>query len=157
MGLNASSASGCGIICVRGFVPDKRRAWSRQFLTMAIVHDRNLAKTWMLQQPDNEAMPDIAELHQSATGVRVSKVLPCEDDYIVLLDYHDASKARLEANLRRLHSDGSVVWAATTPNSNGMFTDVEWRDGRLTAWTWEGFIITVDPRTGRLLEKVFTK
>jgi hypothetical protein len=102
-------------------------------------------------------MPDIAELHQLATGVRVSKVLPCEDDYIVLLDYYGASQARLWANLRRLRSDGGVVWAASTPSPSDMFTDVEWYDGRLTAWTWECFMITVDPKTGRLLEKVFTK
>jgi hypothetical protein len=32
-----------------------------------------------------------------------------------------------------------------------MFTDVDWRDGRLIAWTWESSMITVDPNTGRVL------
>ena len=60
-----------------------------------------------------------------ATGVRVSKVLPCEDDYIVLLDHYHASQARLRANVRRLRSDGVVVWAVSTPGSSDIFTDVE--------------------------------
>jgi hypothetical protein len=108
-------------------------------------------------QPDNESMPDIAELHHHATGVRVSKVLPCEDDYIVLLDHYDATQARLWTNLRRLRSDGDVVWAVSAPSSSDIFTEVEWRGGRLIASTWECFMITVDPETGRSIEKVFTK
>jgi hypothetical protein len=102
-------------------------------------------------------MLDIAELHQRATGVSVAKVLPCEGDYIVLLDYHQASQVRLWANLRRARSNGDVVWAASTPSSSDMFTDVEWRDGRLIAWTWECFMITLDPGTGQFVEKVCTK
>lgn len=108
-------------------------------------------------QADNEPMADIAELHQRATGVPISKILPCERDYIVLLDYYHASQARLWANLRRLRSNGEVVWSASAPSSSDMFTDMEWRDGRLFVWTWEGFMITVDPETGRFLEKGFTK
>jgi hypothetical protein len=74
--------------------------------------------------PDNKPMQDIADLHYRATGVRVSQILPFEGDYIVLLDYYDASQARIWANLRRLRSDGDVVWAASTPSSSDMFTDV---------------------------------
>jgi hypothetical protein len=102
-------------------------------------------------------MPDIADLHQRATGVRVVKVLPCADDYIVLLDYHDASQARLWANVRRLRSGGNIVWAASPPSSTDIFTEIEWRDGRLVAWTFECFMIDIDPNTGRVLEKLFTK
>jgi len=33
-----------------------------------------------------EPMLDIAELRERATGVRVFKTLPCDDDYIILLE-----------------------------------------------------------------------
>ena len=102
-------------------------------------------------------MPDIADLHARATGVRVSKALPCGDDHIVLLDYHEASQSKVWANLRRVRSTGDIVWAASTPSSSDIFTDVDWRDGRLVAWTWECFIITVDQETGRPVEVTFTK
>jgi hypothetical protein len=106
---------------------------------------------------DNERMVDIADVHRLATGAPVAKTLPCDGDYIVLLDYYDASQARLWANLRRLRPDGQVVWAAQPPSSGDVFTGVDWREGRLVAWTWECFMITVDPASGRLIEKVFTK
>jgi hypothetical protein len=35
--------------------------------------------------------------------------------------------------------------------------DFDWRDGRLVAWTWECFMMTVDHDTGRPSEEVFTK
>lgn len=105
----------------------------------------------------NGPMLDIAELHQRAMGVRVSKILPCEEDYIVLFDYYEASRASLWENLLRSGPDGHVVWAASTPTYRDMFTGVEWREGRLIAWTWECFMITVDPKTGMFIEKVFTK
>ena len=96
-------------------------------------------------------------MHQRATGVHVAKVLPCEGDYIVLLDYHPASQVGLSANLRRARSNCYVVWAASTPSSSDLLTDVEWRDGRLIAWTWECFMITVDLGTGQFVEKVFAR
>jgi hypothetical protein len=100
---------------------------------------------------------DIADLHERATGVRVSKTLPCADDYIVLLDYEQASRSKLWANLRRLKSTGELVWAASTPSSSDIFTDVDWCDGRLVASTWECFKITVDQETGRPVDVLFTK
>jgi hypothetical protein len=102
-------------------------------------------------------MPDIGELHERATGVRASKTLPCGDDYIILLDYYQSSQAKLWANLRRVRATGEVVWMASAPSSSDIFTDVDWRDGRLVAWTWECFMVAVDHDTGRPGEVVFTK
>ena len=102
-------------------------------------------------------MPDTADLHARAIGVRVSKALSCGDDHIVLLDYQEASQSKVWANLRRVRSTGDIVWAASTPSSSDIFTDVDWRDGRLVAWTWECFMITVDQETGRPVEVTFTK
>lgn len=102
-------------------------------------------------------MPDIAELHGCSVGVRVFKTLPCGDDYIILLDYYQASQAKLWANLRRLKMTGEVVWMASAPGSADIFTNVDWRGGRLVAWTREGFKMTVDHDTGRVGSAAFTK
>jgi outer membrane protein assembly factor BamB len=104
-----------------------------------------------------DLMVDIVDLQERATGVHVSKTLPCGDDHIVLLDYDQASRSKLRANLRRVKSDGTVVWAASAPGSNDIFTNVAWRDGLLVAWTWECFMITVDQETGKPVEVLFTK
>ena len=102
-------------------------------------------------------MADIADLHERATGIRVAKVLPCGDDHIVLLDYYEASRAKVRANLRRVTSTGDVVWAASPRSSSDIFVNVDWRDGNLAAWSWECFSITVDPETGKLIDVTFGK
>jgi hypothetical protein len=109
------------------------------------------------QETDNGPMPNIADLAERATGVRVSKTLPCGDDYIILLDHYQASQSKIWANLRRMKSTGEVVWATSPPNSSDIFTNVDCRDGRLVAWTWQGFMITVDQETGKPVEALFTK
>lgn len=102
-------------------------------------------------------MPEVANSNESEGGVRVSKTLPCGDDHINLLDYYQASQSKIRANLRRLTSTGELVWAACPPNSGDVFTDVDYRDGRLVAWTWQGFMITIDQETGKVAEAPFTK
>jgi hypothetical protein len=102
-------------------------------------------------------MADVADLQERATGIRVSKTLPCGDDYIVLLDSDQASRSKLWANLRRVKSAGAVVWATSAPSSSDIFTDVAWRDGHLVAWTWQCSMITVDQETGKPVDVLFTK
>ena len=102
-------------------------------------------------------MVDVADLQERTTGVPVCKTLSCGDDHIVLLDYDQASRSRLWANLRRVKSGGDVIWAASAPGSSDIFTNVDWRDGRLVAWTWQCFMITVDHETGKPIDVLFTK
>jgi|SRR5215831_2673918 len=102
-------------------------------------------------------MPDTAGSNEGATGVDVSKTLPCSDGHIALLDYYQASQSKVWTNLRRIKSTGEVVWATSPPKSGDIFTNVDYRDGRLVAWTWNGFMITVDLETGKPLEALFTK
>src|SRR5690242_2847232 len=76
---------------------------------------------------------------------------------IMRLDDYEASKAGLLANLRRLRSDGEVVWFATTPNPSDVFVDVKWHNGRLIAWPYGCFMMNVDPKTGRCSKQMFPK
>jgi hypothetical protein len=54
-------------------------------------------------------------------------------------------------------SGGDVVWAASAPGSGDIFTNVDWRDGHLVAWTWQCFMITMDHETGKPIDVLFTK
>jgi hypothetical protein len=139
-------------------LPEKSLRTKKEYCFPLLAARRDRAdRPYRAQEADNGPMPDIADLHERATGVRVSKALPCGDDHIVLLDYYQAAQSSVRANLRRVKSTGDVVWAASTPSSCDIFTMVDWRDGRLVAWTWEGFMITVDQETGKPIEVVFTK
>lgn len=35
--------------------------------------------------------------------------------------------------------------------------DVQWREGKLVAWTWGCYMTTLDRSTGTVLESVFTE
>lgn len=102
-------------------------------------------------------MPDAVHEYCDKVGVPASKVLPCGDDWIVLLDYYQASGAKVLNNLVRLKPDGGLVWRICSPRSGDTFTNIEWRDGRLAAWTWQGYSMAIDHDSGRASEVVFTK
>jgi hypothetical protein len=79
------------------------------------------------------------------------------DDFVVLLDYYEASKAHIYRNLFRLRPDGSLVWTINAAEAHDVVTDVQWRDGNLVAWTWGCYMLTIDKSTGVTLASVFTK
>ena len=89
-------------------------------------------------------------------SIPVAKTLALGDDLIVLLDHHEASKAHVKENLFRVTGDGLHVWTLSVAVDD-LVTDVEWRDGKLIAWTWGCCMITIDQSTGTVLESVFTK
>jgi hypothetical protein len=89
-------------------------------------------------------------------GIPVAKSLTLDDGFIVLLDYYEASKTGATGNLLRLRADGSLVWAVSR-DARDLVTDVQWREGKLVAWTWGCYMITLDRSTGTVLESAFTK
>ncbi len=89
--------------------------------------------------------------------VPVSETLSIGADFIVLLDYSEASRARIGGNLFRVRADGEVVWTISLPDASDSITKVQWRDGKLIAWTWWGHMMVVDASDGAVLETVFTK
>ena len=91
-------------------------------------------------------------------GYPVWRVLPIpgSDDGLVLLRYDRGP--RTFPNLLRLRPDGSVVWRAELPEQVGdTYVGMEWSNGSLTAGSWSGFEVVLDPDTGRLLAQKFTK
>jgi hypothetical protein len=68
-------------------------------------------------------------------NIPVAKTLAMGDDFIILLDYYEASKTHLNGNLFRVSADGLLVWTVNVATDD-LVTNVEWRDGKLIAWTW---------------------
>lgn len=92
-------------------------------------------------------------------GYSVQMVLPTpsSDAFLVLLRY-DRGPTTAFRNLLRLQPDGAVVWQAELPDRGyDAYTDVEWRNHVLTAFSWSGFLVVLDPDSGRILSTRFTK
>lgn len=102
-------------------------------------------------------MADIVELVERSTGVHVSNTLACGEDHIVILDSYQATQLKLWDNLRRVNSQGDLVWAASAPGSGDTFIKTEWQEGLLVAWTWQCYLVTLDHHTGKVINVKFTK
>ena len=101
-------------------------------------------------------MTDVVAEFGRRLDIPVAKKLALDDDFIVLLDYYEASKAHQYGNLFRISADGALVWTISLA-ANDMVTNVEWRAGNLIAWTWGSSMITIDKSNGTVLDSVFTK
>jgi hypothetical protein len=105
-------------------------------------------------------MIDVVAEFGRRLNIPVAKTLALGDDFIVLLDYYEASKAHQYGNLFRISSDGTVVWtigvAANDPGYD-VVTNVEWRAGNLLASTWGCATLTIDKSTGAVLDSAFRK
>jgi hypothetical protein len=78
---------------------------------------------------------------------------------LVLFDWSLNPKARLE-NLVLLDTAGMFVWAAQLPEgtSPDCFVNVKVDDGgTLSANTWSSYLVTLDQRTGKILNQQFVK
>ena len=112
-------------------------------------------------------------------------VVPESNDAVVLLERAVAAADRLgharrepakDANLVRLGPQGQMLWQAMLPSprvlgivheerfGGASLTDgqdcwvsVEWRRGRLTAFSWSCFDCDLDVDTGEIQRAVFTK
>jgi hypothetical protein len=108
-------------------------------------------------------MIDVVAEFGRRLNIPVAKTLALGDDFIVLLDHYEASKAHQYGNLFRISSDGTVVWTVVwtfgvTANDPvyDMVTHVEWRAGNLLASTWGCATLTIDKATA-VLDSVVTK
>ena len=83
--------------------------------------------------------------------------IPEEDDCIVLLEYW--TNGNRFNNLLRINSNGSIIWMSELPSDTGVdaYVKANWQSGNLVAWSWSGFMVTIDHRTGKILTKEFKK
>lgn len=98
--------------------------------------------------------------HGFPLGAPVEEVEPVSDasHAIVLLDYMSGSLGPFE-NLVCVDCDGSLVWQAELPSTSSTeaYVSFELAYGRLTANSWSGYSVELDPRTGKLITSTFTK
>jgi hypothetical protein len=97
-------------------------------------------------------------------GHRATKAaaLPETPDAIVLLESPEIDDSRTPfLNLLRVGPCGEVKWRAELPEPDDWtdeYVDFDlYPDGALGANTWSCFSVALDPETGRILSKVFTK
>ncbi len=85
-------------------------------------------------------------------------VLLGNGDRAIVEPWDEASAYRLE-NLICVDSQGSMRWRAQLPKGSGAdcFVAIRADGGELTATTWSGWRIEVEPSTGRHLRAAFVK
>lgn len=69
------------------------------------------------------------------------------DEKIVMLKYSQSFQ-----NVLRCKKDGSVIWQAELPNqSDDVYTNIEWRDEKLIAFSRSCVSVMLDENTGKIL------
>ena len=78
--------------------------------------------------------------------------LPGTEDCVVIVEHPNES-----SQLMRVRADGRVVWRISATSQFESYVDLAIKEGRLVAWSWTGYRLTVDPNSGSILEKIFVK
>ena len=69
------------------------------------------------------------------------------NEKIVMLKYNEAF-----SNVLRCRLDGSIVWQAELPTtSNDVYTSIEWKDGKLHAFSRSCVSVLLDENTGKIV------
>ena len=131
------------------------------FLQKQLVESRFMSNP---KQPSQESLSpkylELSENLRSNSGIGFStfeiKILlsiPNSEDSIVMLNYKQAFQ-----NIFRCSPNGSIVWMAELPEKSGdVYTNLEWHEQRLRAFSWSCFSVILDVETGKILSSVFTK
>lgn len=79
--------------------------------------------------------------------ISMTLAVPNSDHKIVMLNYSTAFR-----NILRCKPDGSIKWQAELPTpSNDVYTDIAWKDGKLTAFSRSCISVVFDVETGKIL------
>lgn len=91
-----------------------------------------------------------------ATGTAVVQLLPLGSGVVVLENYYHYPRA--SSNLYYLDAQLREVWRAERPSASDAYVGAALeRDGLLRCGTWDCWSCELDPASGRLLRKVWTK
>jgi hypothetical protein len=83
--------------------------------------------------------------------------IPGSDDCLAFLEYW-ARTGYGSRNLLRFRSDGSIAWRAEQPEGDhDRYTGMGSTAEGLEAWSSSGYQVRLDPDTGRILSRTFTK
>jgi hypothetical protein len=91
-----------------------------------------------------------------ATGTKVVQLLPLSSGVVVREDYYHHPPAT--SNLYCLDAALRELWRAELPFASDVYSGpVSERDGLLFCFTWSCWACELDPTSGRLLRKIWTK
>jgi len=115
--------------------------------------------------------PTTRRTYRDRTGLATSHSIPAlaphaeteislaNGDRIVLWR-HKVGGPKADDNLVRLRADGSVAWVAEPPEASAsdFWVAIEWvPDQGLVANSWSCWRVHIDPDTGKVIDKEFTK
>ncbi len=101
----------------------------------------------------SEKLQSNSGLNLPTFEIKTFLATPNSDDSIVVLNCKQAF-----SNVLRCGSNGSIVWMAELPEKSGdAYTNIEWHEQNLRAFSWSGFSVILDVETGKILSSVFTK
>lgn len=95
----------------------------------------------------------LAECRASRT--RIVQVLPLGEDVVVMEDHYRHPPEI--SNVYRLGRDLRELWRADLPAAGDAYTAVSMGDGLLRVSSWKCWNCDLDPATGRILQRVFTR
>jgi len=72
--------------------------------------------------------------------------VPNSNDKVIMLKYTESFP-----NILRCRLDGSIVWQAELPTPDDVYTNVEWKDQKLHAFTRSTSSVLLDENTGGIL------
>lgn len=73
--------------------------------------------------------------------------IPSSTDHIILMKFIESFR-----NVFRCTSDGSLVWQAELPTaSNDVYTNIEWKENQLTAFSRSCVFVVLDVESGQIL------
>jgi hypothetical protein len=83
--------------------------------------------------------------------------LPQGLGFVTLYDWTEEEVADGQ-NLVRTDCDGKLVWrTGARIDPDDCFTQVEWDGTQLKGWSWSGYQMAIDIKTGNSSDLVFTK
>ena len=83
--------------------------------------------------------------------------IPGSDDCLVLLDRDAEPRPKHFQNVLRVGPDGSTRWRAELPEAPDVYTSIDWDHEGPRAYSWSGFSVQLDPETGEIRSRTFTK
>ena len=93
----------------------------------------------------------------SYRGMKVTAAVPIDNARCLILLDMAASKQEVFENLLCLESSGNVVWKAELPDQPDAFLKFEMTADGLRAWTWSSWMLRLNPATGKIIQREFTK
>lgn len=85
-------------------------------------------------------------------------VLIDPDSYLTDPEYRRKLRAGMAAprNLRAFSTEGDLLWEAEMPERADYYHEIVSADP-IEAYSFSGFLSRIDPRTGKIISKTFTK